>query len=117
MGRVSLFKAYQHLEKSQINKESLATIQSSLFNVSLDDYSVGSDLVNFASKGLLPSFPDFPWIPWKTPIILIKISFIFPSENNFHGQGAHNLWFDKSLSIKISNDGRAGMNGEVNAIL
>lgn len=30
----------------------------------------------------------------------------------FHGNTGHNRWFDKSLSIVVTNDGRVGVNGE-----
>jgi Choline/Carnitine o-acyltransferase len=34
------------------------------------------------------------------------------TENVFHGFDAHNRWFDKSLSIVVTNDARIGVNGE-----
>ncbi len=30
----------------------------------------------------------------------------------FHNNNAHNRWFDKSLTVVVSNDGRLGLNGE-----
>ncbi|KAI8906057.1 acyltransferase ChoActase/COT/CPT [Gorgonomyces haynaldii] len=34
------------------------------------------------------------------------------ARNTFHSGDGHNRWFDKSISICVTNDGRAGMNGE-----
>ncbi|KAI8812157.1 acyltransferase ChoActase/COT/CPT [Cladochytrium replicatum] len=34
------------------------------------------------------------------------------ARNTFHGRGARNRWFDKCLTFIVSNDGRAGLNGE-----
>ena len=34
------------------------------------------------------------------------------AKNVFHGFDGHNRWFDKSLSIIVTNDGRLGVNGE-----
>jgi carnitine O-acetyltransferase len=34
------------------------------------------------------------------------------AKNVFHGFDARNRWFDKSISLIVTNDGRAGLNGE-----
>lgn len=34
------------------------------------------------------------------------------AKNVFHGYDGHNRWFDKSLTIVVSGDGRLGVHGE-----
>ncbi|KAI8897824.1 acyltransferase ChoActase/COT/CPT [Globomyces pollinis-pini] len=34
------------------------------------------------------------------------------AKNTFHGYNAHNRWFDKAISVIVTNDGRIGVNGE-----
>lgn len=34
--------------------------------------------------------------------------------NIFHGRNGKNRWFDKALQFIVENNGRAGINGEVN---
>ncbi|KAJ3300310.1 hypothetical protein HK104_002129 [Borealophlyctis nickersoniae] len=80
--RDSWAKMYEHLETlGPSNANSFFMIQTALFAVSLDDYSVGPEVDNLA-------------------------------RNCFHGDAGHNRWFDKAISIIVSNDGRMGMNGE-----
>lgn len=37
--------------------------------------------------------------------------------NIFHGRNGRNRWFDKALQFIVENNGRAGINGEVNTPL
>ena len=69
------------LQLSEQNRNSMATIESALFAVSLDDHS-------------LPDNYDAHY------------------QNIAHGMDGHNRWFDKSISIVTTSDGKAGMNGE-----
>lgn len=66
---------------SLINASNLAKINSALFFLCLDDYSV------------TPSADAL-------------------GRNAFHGVTGHNRWFDKSMSLVVTSDGRAGKNGE-----
>lgn len=83
-------KDYQNLvETHHDNIETFKWIQSALFFVCLDHLPIAKDLVSQARKFM------------ETYI-----------GNVFHGNDAHNRWFDKSLSIIVTNDGRLGVNGE-----
>lgn len=76
-------KAREHLvQLNDLNKHSLSLIETALFGVALDDYPVP-----------VASLEGF-------------------SKNVFHGRAGRNRWFDKSLYVVVSNDGRVGMNGE-----
>ncbi|KAJ3045926.1 hypothetical protein HDV00_006192 [Rhizophlyctis rosea] len=36
----------------------------------------------------------------------------YHARNTFHGMGGHNRWFDKAISVIVSQDGKLGLNGE-----
>ncbi|KAI8916733.1 acyltransferase ChoActase/COT/CPT [Powellomyces hirtus] len=74
--------AHKYLEDlSSVNRDTFHAIETAIFAVSLDDYTV------------------------DRPIEAV-------GKNVFHAMNGHNRWFDKSISVCITADGRAGWNGE-----
>ncbi|KAJ3410132.1 hypothetical protein HDU80_003618 [Chytriomyces hyalinus] len=77
--------AHEYIEKlNPENQKSFSIIENALFNVALDEFVVGP----------ITSTRD----------VLAKYLF-----HNFNGS---NRWFDKSITIIVSADGKAGCNGE-----
>ncbi|XP_026200734.1 carnitine O-acetyltransferase-like, partial [Anabas testudineus] len=82
------FKTYNYLLQDKTNKESLSTIQSSIFTVCLDQaISAVSDEITYRRSGILQML---------------------------HGGGSRwnsaNRWFDKGLQVIIGEDGTWGIN-------
>ncbi|CAO3608725.1 unnamed protein product [Cunninghamella blakesleeana] len=67
------------------NRDTLSTIEKGLFAVSLDDFTLGSELEKWT-----------------------KTMFC---GNQYYGPG-HNRWFDKSVTLVVENNGKSGVMGE-----
>ncbi|KAG8764817.1 hypothetical protein FRC12_007866 [Ceratobasidium sp. 428] len=83
------------LTLSDQNRDSFNTIESALFTISLDPYTLPPS-THQTSK------PDV----YKQPILDAQV------RNTSSGINGLNRWLDKSLTVSVESNGRAGMNGE-----
>ncbi|KAG9104066.1 hypothetical protein FRC06_005766 [Ceratobasidium sp. 370] len=80
---------------SDQNRHSFSTIESALFTISLDPYTLPPSS-NQASKA----------DAHKQPVLDAQV------RNTSSGINGLNRWFDKSLTVSVESNARAGMNGE-----
>ncbi|KAG9120383.1 hypothetical protein FRC07_004145, partial [Ceratobasidium sp. 392] len=83
------------LTLSDQNRDSFSTIESALFTISLDPYTLPPS-TNQAAE------PD----AHKQPVLDAQV------RNTSSGVNGLNRWFDKSLTVSVESNARAGMNGE-----
>ncbi|KAG9121959.1 hypothetical protein FRC07_001853 [Ceratobasidium sp. 392] len=83
------------LTLSDQNRDSFNTIESALFTISLDPYTL-SPSTNQASKS----------DAHKQHVLDAQV------RNTSSGVNGLNRWFDKSLTVSVESNARAGMNGE-----
>ncbi|CAE6415782.1 unnamed protein product, partial [Rhizoctonia solani] len=94
--RTQWAKNREHLlTLSDQNRSSFDAIETAMFTISLDPYT-------------LPPFTDSAQIPgeFKKPVLDAHV------RNTSSGMNGLNRWFDKSLTVSVESNGRAGMNGE-----
>ncbi|QRW18264.1 carnitine O-acetyltransferase [Rhizoctonia solani] len=83
------------LTSSDQNRSSFDAIETAMFTISLDPYTL-PPTANSAQE------PD----EFKQPVIDAHV------RNTSSGLNGLNRWFDKSLTVSVESNGRAGMNGE-----
>ncbi|QRV75282.1 carnitine O-acetyltransferase [Ceratobasidium sp. AG-Ba] len=83
------------LTLSDQNRDSFNTIESALFTISLDSYTLPPNAIQ-------PSKPD----AHRQPVLDAQV------RNTSSGINGLNRWFDKSLTVSVESNSRAGMNGE-----
>jgi carnitine O-acetyltransferase len=83
------------LTLSDQNRSSFDAIETAMFTISLDPYT-------------LPPFTNSAQSPdeFKKPVLDAHV------RNTSSGMNGLNRWFDKSLTVSVESNGRAGMNGE-----
>ncbi|KAF8699128.1 Choline/Carnitine o-acyltransferase, partial [Rhizoctonia solani] len=94
--RTQWAKNREHLlTSSDQNRSSFDAIETAMFTISLDPYTL-PPTANSAQE------PD----EFKQPVIDAHV------RNTSSGLNGLNRWFDKSLTVSVESNGRAGMNGE-----
>ncbi|CAE6408771.1 unnamed protein product [Rhizoctonia solani] len=94
--RTQWAKNREHLlTLSDQNRSSFDAIETAMFTISLDPYT-------------LPPLSDSTQGPdeFKQPVLDAHV------RNTSSGTNGLNRWFDKSLTVSVESNGRAGMNGE-----
>ncbi len=84
------------LSLSPVNRASVRSIETSLFCLTLD-------------TTVLPLPADFPAPPSASSSLWVDA---LARNTSGAGRGGHNRWFDKSLTLVVEPNGRAGLNGE-----
>jgi carnitine O-acetyltransferase len=78
---------------SEQNRDSFSTIESALFTISLDPYTLPPSQTSNSDSH-------------KQPVLDAHV------RNTSSGINGLNRWFDKSLTVSVESNARAGMNGE-----
>lgn len=83
------------LTLSDQNRKSFRAIETALFTISLDPYTLPPTAVKTQGSD-----------QYKQPVLDAQV------RNTSSGLNGLNRWFDKSLTVSVESNGRAGMNGE-----